>query len=208
MAPSHMPNKRVLAETTNTAQNIANSPSTATKKRKLDLNSTPLSSSPAFRKPGINGPGSSQPKSHFESEVLEKLSQNLDGLRRNNQERDQHWPRPGLDDFNPESESLVFQQIEAEEGTVQGGRTSIRLFGVTEVCFYSSCLLLLFCFSLSSFLIFLLLVLLVILPVFLVALVVFWNMRTRPDVSRSEMIRDHFEYVLIAFRPATQSYFT
>jgi DNA polymerase delta subunit 1 len=129
------PHKRVLEEKTNTAQNIANSPSSLSKKRKLDDKTT--TTTKAFRKPaGPNGsaPGSSQPKSHFETEVLEKLSQNLDGLRKKNQEKDQQWPRPPLDDFHPDRENLVFQQIEAEEGTLMGGRTTIRLFGVTEVC--------------------------------------------------------------------------
>lgn len=121
------PLKRVLVETTNTARNIAASPHSA-KKRKLE---TP---SKGFRKPaGPNGPGSSQPKSQFETEVLEKLSQNLGGLKQKNQEKDQQWARPPLDDFNEQTDSLCFQQIEAEEGTLQGGKTTVKLFGVTEV---------------------------------------------------------------------------
>jgi DNA polymerase delta subunit 1 len=125
------PLKRVLVETTNTARNIAASPHSA-KKRKLD---TPTK---AFRKPtGPNGPGSSQPKSQFESEVLEKLSQNLGGLKRKNQEKDQQWARPPLDDFNEQTDTLCFQQIEAEEGTLQGGRPTVKLFGVTEVCSFT-----------------------------------------------------------------------
>jgi DNA polymerase delta subunit 1 len=131
------PLKRVLEEKTNAAQNIANSPTSLSKKRKLDDATT---SAKAFRKPaGPNGsaPGSSQPKSHFETEVLEKLSQNLDGLKKHNQEKDQQWPRPALTDFHPDRESLVFQQIEAEEGTLMGGRNTVRLFGVTEVRFVS-----------------------------------------------------------------------
>jgi DNA polymerase delta subunit 1 len=132
------PLKRVLADSTNTAQNIANSPVSATKKRKLDI-TTPTAK--AFRKPAgphSSAPGSSQPKSHFETEVLEKLSQNLDGLRKKNQEKDQQWPRPSLDDFRPDSDNLVFQQIEAEEGSLMGGKTTVRLFGVTEVCCFGS----------------------------------------------------------------------
>ncbi|KAF2432770.1 DNA polymerase delta catalytic subunit [Tothia fuscella] len=125
---SAMPIKRPLKETTNTARNIAASPRSA-KKRKLD--GTP--SKAVFRKPtGPNGPGSSQPKSQFESEVLEKLSQNLGGLKQKNQEKDQQWARPPLNDFNERTDSLCFQQIEAEEGTLQGGKTTVKLFGVTE----------------------------------------------------------------------------
>ena len=119
--------KRVLGDQTSTARNIAASPHSV-KKRKLD---TP---SRAFRKPaGPNGPGSSQPKSQFETEVLEKLSQNIDGLRKKNQEKDQHWPRSPLGDFNERTDSLCFQQIEAEEGSLHGGKTTVKLFGVTEV---------------------------------------------------------------------------
>lgn len=124
---SRTPAKRVLAETTNTAHNIKASPHSA-KKRKLE-------SPKKFRKPaGPNGAlGSSQPKSQFEEEVLEKLSQNIDGLRKNNQEKDQQWARPSLADFNPDGDNLIFQQIEVEEGTLHGGKAALKLFGVTEV---------------------------------------------------------------------------
>ena len=102
------------------------------KKRKLE---TP--SSPAARfKSSQNGPkgkvGSSQP-SHFESEVLEKMTQDMAGLRKNNSETDQQWARPGLEDFNAQADNLCFQQIECAEGTLHGGRATIKLFGVTEV---------------------------------------------------------------------------
>ena len=124
---SRTPAKRVLAETTNTSHNIKASPHSA-KKRKLE-------SPKKFRKPAAhNGHlGSSQPKSQFEEEVLEKLSQNIDGLRKNNQEKDQQWARPNLADFNPDGDNLIFQQIEVEEGTLHGGKAALKLFGVTEV---------------------------------------------------------------------------
>jgi DNA polymerase delta subunit 1 len=125
---SRTPAKRVLAETTNTAHNIKASPHSA-KKRKLD-------SPKKFRKPptGPNGQlGSSQPKSQFEVQVLEKLSQNIDGLRKNNNEKDQQWTRPSLEDFNADTDNLCFQQIEVEEGTLHGGKAALKLFGVTEV---------------------------------------------------------------------------
>ena len=77
--------------------------------------------------------GSSQPKSHFEEEVLEKLTQDISGLKKNNSEKDQQWARPDLSDFDPKTDSLCFQQIEAEEGTLHGGKTTVKLFGCTEV---------------------------------------------------------------------------
>lgn len=120
------PMKRVLAETTNSQNNLKVETNSA-KKRKLDV--------PAFRKPGTgpNGMPSSQPKSKFETEVLEKLSQDIDGLKKQNQEKDQQWARPPLDDFNSARDNLIFQQIECEEGSLQGGKTTVKLFGVTEV---------------------------------------------------------------------------
>ena len=126
---SRTPTKRVLAETTNTAHNIKAAPHSA-KKRKLESPKKGLKRPPS----GANGKlGSSQPKSQFEQEVLEKLSQNIDGLKKNNGEKDQQWARPPLDDFNPATDNLRFQQIEAEEGTLHGGKTTVKLFGVTEV---------------------------------------------------------------------------
>ncbi|KAG9233014.1 DNA polymerase family B-domain-containing protein [Amylocarpus encephaloides] len=130
MAPSRVSNKRVLGDTTNARQNIASSPSSA-KKRKLEPGS-----SPAVRFKGSqNGPkgkvGSSQP-SHFESEILEKMTQDMEGLKESNSEKDQQWARPPLIHFKPQSEKLCFQQIEAEEGTLHGGKATVKLFGVTE----------------------------------------------------------------------------
>ena len=84
--------------------------------------------------PGSKGKvGSSQP-SHFESEVLEKMTQDMGKLRKNNSEKDQVWARPGLEDFSAERDSLCFQQIECEEGTLHDGKATVKLFGVTEVC--------------------------------------------------------------------------
>lgn len=121
MAP---PVKRVLAETTSTRRNIADSPQSA-KKRKLNglSNGAPAKSSPIT---------SSQPKSQFE-EQLEQLSQNISDLKHENSEKDQKWERPSLDGFDPKSQELCFQQIDAEEGTISGGNTTVKLFGVTEV---------------------------------------------------------------------------
>ena len=79
------------------------------------------------------GLGSSQPKSQFEEEVLEKLTQDITGLKQQNAEKDQQWARPPLDDFDENRDSLCFQQIESEEGIFTGGGATVKLFGVTEV---------------------------------------------------------------------------
>jgi DNA polymerase delta subunit 1 len=132
MATAMLPQKRILGEATSARHNIASSPSLG-KKRKFE----PLSSPAARFKSSQNGPrgkmGSSQPKSQFESEVLEKLTSDMSGLKKTNSERDQEWARPSLDDFNAQTDKLCFQQIEVEEGTLHGGKTTVKLFGVTEV---------------------------------------------------------------------------
>ncbi|KAI6797516.1 DNA polymerase delta catalytic [Hortaea werneckii] len=121
-----VPNKRALQEAPHSRRNQQMSPS---KKRKLENDGTPK-----FKALKANGglPGSSQPKSKFEEEVLEKLTQDIETLKQNNTEKDQHWARPSLDDFNEKEDTLTFQQIEAEEGTLHGGKTTVKLFGVTE----------------------------------------------------------------------------
>src|SRR5699024_6072777 len=79
--------------------------------------------------------GSSQlQKSQFEEEVLEKLTQDISGLKDKNSEKDQQWERPPLGAFDATKENICFQQIDAEEGML-GGKTAVRMFGVTEVLF-------------------------------------------------------------------------
>ncbi|KAK6581599.1 hypothetical protein PZA11_006290 [Diplocarpon coronariae] len=133
MAPSRLPQKRILGDSTSTRRNIPSSPASA-KKRKLEQ-AEPTSSPAARFKSSQNGPrgkvGSSQP-SQFESEVLEKMTQDMVGLKKNNSERDQHWARPSLADFKEGKDNLIFQQIECEEGTLHGGNATVKLFGVTE----------------------------------------------------------------------------
>ena len=134
MPTSVLPPKRVLGDSTKAHRNISNIPSpSAAKKRKLD--GVPSLASTKSKAPNGNkfGPGSSQPKSQFEEEVLEKLTQDINGLKQKNSEKDQQWERPNLDAFDEERDSLCFQQIEVEEGTLHGGKTAIKLFGVTEV---------------------------------------------------------------------------
>lgn len=126
--------KRVLGDSTkahtNTNTHILSSPS-AMKRRKLDRGSSPALQNSSQH--SVHGKlGSSQPKSQFEEEVLEKLTQDISGLKQKNSEKDQHWDRPSLEDFDENNDSLCFQQIEAEEGTLHGGRTTVKLFGVTE----------------------------------------------------------------------------
>lgn len=127
------PKKRILTDATNT-HNVLKSPPSS-KKRKLNGNG--LNTSFNSSQPSKNGfkskLGSSQPKSAFETEVLEKMTQDIIGLKKNNSEKDQQWDRPSLDDFNLQKDELCFQQIEVEEGTLHGGRVTLKLFGVSEV---------------------------------------------------------------------------
>ncbi|KAF1983902.1 putative DNA polymerase delta catalytic subunit [Aulographum hederae CBS 113979] len=125
------PRKRVLTETTNTKRNILKSPNSVSKKRKL--NDSPVkafkNSQPQKFSKG-SALGSSQQKSKFEIE-LEKLSQGINERKLKNAEKDQDWARPSLDDFNSKKGSLCFQQIDAEEG-IMDGKASVKFFGVTE----------------------------------------------------------------------------
>lgn len=126
-----MPQKRVLGDASNNPRGVVTDPS-ALKKRRIENGPA------AAMKPPTNGqrrvPGSSQPqKSQFEEEVLEKLTQDINGLKDSNSEKNQQWERPPLGEFDPSTENICFQQIDAEEGTIMGGKTAVRLFGVTEV---------------------------------------------------------------------------
>ncbi|OQO14389.1 DNA polymerase delta catalytic subunit [Cryoendolithus antarcticus] len=123
-----LPAKRVLQDTTSSRRNEQLSPS---KRRKLDDGAKTFKK-PARRDAKGNVIGSSQPKSQFEEEVLEKFTQDIDTLKHSNSEKDQQWTRPPLGDFNARSDTLTFQQIDAEEGTLHGGKTCVKLFGVTE----------------------------------------------------------------------------
>ena len=127
------PPKRVLADSTNAHRNIKpqiQSPNAA-KRRKIQVASSPSKKLKLSQNSLQHG--SSQPKSQFEEEYLEKLTQDISGLKQQNSEKDQQWDRPSLDDFDENKDSLCFQQIEAEEGTLHGGKTTVKLFGVTEV---------------------------------------------------------------------------
>lgn len=131
MPEAIMPQKRVLGDATNKERNALTSPN-AMKKRKLDNESGGLKTS--TQKPFRKGFGSTQPqKSTFEEEVLEKMTQDINDLKQNNAEKDQQWERPPLGVFDPATENICFQQIDAEEGRMAGDKMAVRLFGVTEV---------------------------------------------------------------------------
>ena len=122
VAAAPPPQKRVLPESPASAD-------ASLKKRKVD----PAAQPPQFKAPAkiSSGPNSGAPqKSTFELEVLEKLGQ---GAKHKADTGDQKWERPNLGEWDARTTSLCFQQIEAEEGTLHGGKTTVRLFGVTEV---------------------------------------------------------------------------
>ncbi|PHH79304.1 hypothetical protein CDD80_5205 [Ophiocordyceps camponoti-rufipedis] len=126
MASAVLPQKRVLADA-GSRHNIAASP----KRFKSDVFSS--TQPPRSQRDGrTNVPGSSQVKSTFESDVLEKLSQDMSDLRRSNAEKDQVWERPPCVGLVPDRDALCFQSIDAEEGTLHGGKATVKLFGVTE----------------------------------------------------------------------------
>lgn len=165
------PQKQVLGDSTKAYRNASNLPSpSSSKRRKLDAGSTPGKLNVSQKGTAVKF-GSSQPKSQFEEEVLEKLTQDISGLKHKNSEKDQQWDRPGLAEFNEKTDSLCFQQIEVEEGTLNGGKATIKLFGVTEASSYwcgrdfllanilIRLAILFFCTSLTSFTTFTLLLL-------------------------------------------------
>ncbi|KAI8959084.1 DNA polymerase family B-domain-containing protein [Daldinia sp. FL1419] len=130
MATKFLPQKRTLGDASS-RRNLHSNPNA--KKPRLE----PLTSSPASRlNSSQQAPGSklasTQPKSTFESEILEKLSQDISELKQTNSEKDQAWERPPVVNFDPARDNLTFQQIEAEEGTLHGGKATVKLFGVTE----------------------------------------------------------------------------
>lgn len=131
MASALLPQKRVLGDS-KSRQNISSTPSSTKKRKTGDFNSSPATARLPHSSQHGRLLGSSQPKSVFESEVLEKLSQDISTAKQNNTEKDQAWDRPPVEDFHPARDSLAFQSIEAEEGTLHGGRATVKLFGVTD----------------------------------------------------------------------------
>lgn len=126
------PAKRVLGDASSTRQNIQASPRSA-KKLKLDDGVSTNGKVPVRMANGSFN-ASQQQKSRFEEEVLEQMSQDIESLKQTNAERDQHWQRPPLpDNFNEMTHGITMQQIDAEEGVLNGGKGTVKLFGVTEV---------------------------------------------------------------------------
>lgn len=122
------PAKRALAEASNNRVNA--SPRSA---KKLKVDDGAITRGPPIKK--VNGSfNSSQPgPSQFES-TLEQMTQDIEALKTKNTEKDQQWRRPPLPaDFNEMTSKVVFQQIEAEESVLNGGKPAVKLFGVTEV---------------------------------------------------------------------------
>lgn len=128
MATLRTPNKRFFGDAINTRKDGLTLPVMA-KKRRLEGYSSMGSRLNSSQTGKI---GSSQP-SQFETEVLEKMTQDMAGLKKSNSEKDQEWERPALKNFNPEVDNLCFQQIESEEGTLHAGKATVKLFGITEV---------------------------------------------------------------------------
>jgi DNA polymerase delta subunit 1 len=124
------PAKRALAETSNTRTNVQTSPRSAKKLKFQDGKNK--SKAPGKIANGSFNPSQPGP-SQFE-ETLEKMTQDMETLKKENTEKDQQWGRPPLPhDFSEVTNNLVFQQIEAEEGVLHGGKATVKLFGVTEV---------------------------------------------------------------------------
>ena len=122
------PAKRALAEASNGRVNA--SPRSA---KKLKFEDGTTTRGPPVKK--VNGSfKSSQPgPSQFEN-TLEQMTQDIEALKTKNTEKDQQWKRPPLPaDFNEMNSKVVFQQIEAEESVLNGGKPAVKLFGVTEV---------------------------------------------------------------------------
>jgi DNA polymerase delta subunit 1 len=124
------PAKRALTEASNNRANVQASPRSV-KKLKIENGSNNRGPPVKINNGSFN---SSQPAPSQFEETLEKMTQDIEMLKTKNTEKDQQWSRPPLPaDFSEMTQSLVFQQIEAEEGVLNGGKATVKLFGVTEV---------------------------------------------------------------------------
>ncbi|KAL2269711.1 hypothetical protein VTJ83DRAFT_1895 [Remersonia thermophila] len=135
MPAATLPQKRVFGEASSARRNIVAAPASSKKRRIDDPPSSPATKRLTSSQHDGRGNGklaSSQQKSTFESEILERMGQDISDLKQANAEKDQVWDRPPVpSDFDPSKDNLCFQAIEAEEGTIHGGQTTVRLFGVT-----------------------------------------------------------------------------
>jgi len=127
---SRAPSKRTLAETSSKRNNVQLSPRSS-KKLKLENGKDKSRKSGKMANGSFN---SSQPAPSQFEETLEKMTEDIESVKKGNKEKDQEWLRPAIpDDFSEMTHNLTFQQIDAEEGVLNGGRATVKLFGVTEV---------------------------------------------------------------------------
>lgn len=120
--------KRALAEASSNRVNV--SPRSA---KKLKLENGDTTRAPPVKKVNGSFNSSQAGPSQFES-TLEQMTQDIEALKTKNTEKDQQWKRPPLpEDFREMTSKVVFQQIEAEESVLNGGKPAVKLFGVTEV---------------------------------------------------------------------------
>ncbi|KAI5287326.1 DNA-directed DNA polymerase delta [Ascosphaera aggregata] len=108
----------------------------APKRQKLTDNGTVAAAAnrpaPVIATQSGQAAAAAQQKSQFVKE-LEKMTQDIEGLRTTSAEKDQQWRRPMLDKLDPETDALILQQIECEQGIAPStGRTAVKIFGVTE----------------------------------------------------------------------------
>ncbi|CAA9961376.1 DNA polymerase [Pyrenophora teres f. maculata] len=121
--------KRTLSETSGKRNNVQLSPRSS-KKLKVE-NANEKSRAPI--KVANGSFNSSQPAASQFEETLEKMTDDVESVKKGNKEKDQEWHRPAIpEDFSEMTHNLTFQQIDAEEGVLNGGRATVKLFGVTE----------------------------------------------------------------------------
>jgi DNA polymerase delta subunit 1 len=122
------PAKRALAEA---SSNRINASPRSAKKLKVENGNT--TRGPPIKKANGSFNSSQAGPSQFE-DTLEKMTQDIETLKTKNTEKDQQWKRPPLPEgFSEMTSKVVFQQIEAEESVLNGGKPAVKLFGVTEV---------------------------------------------------------------------------
>ncbi|KAI5299106.1 DNA-directed DNA polymerase delta [Ascosphaera pollenicola] len=125
------PQKRPLGGNAQKPESASSASSGAAKRQKLTSNGSVINRPAPVIATQSRQAALAQQKSQFVEE-LEKMTQDIEGLRTTSAEKDQQWRRPSLEDFDPETDALVLQQIECEQGNAPGGRTVVKVFGVTE----------------------------------------------------------------------------
>ncbi|RKF75405.1 DNA polymerase delta catalytic subunit [Golovinomyces cichoracearum] len=127
MTVSRAPQKRIHGFAPQVQKDGLSSPNSK-KKRKLESYSS-MGARLNSSQTKYNGRKTPSQPSQFETEVLEKLTQDMASLKENNAEKDQQWERPPVLDSSSGKQNLCFQQIECEEGTLHSGKATIKLFG-------------------------------------------------------------------------------